>query len=386
MKETKQNSVTKFSPKREEYTISEKGTLIIPEKVLDKIDYLHKKIGNIEWSAVLFHTKESGDIDDPKNFVLKAQDLYLLDIGNATYTSHTFTAHTLCDMFENVEGAEDMIRSGIHTHHNMQAFFSGTDMQELHDNTECYDYYLSLIVNNDGKWVAKVSYIGEVEQTIKYRNRKPSITTEEALVMIDMNIIKGERVINIDDFFKKRYEDVKKEKESKPKYIHNGNRNYNQGNLFKEEPWNLNLNNYRTNHVDYKESQDFEDWDEFMDLSGYNHKASDSKENERMIIEWLKEGLQHIPKKYYVEYTKNPTLGNLIKTYNDNFSPLDNGAKWAKMWKTLSNGVNKHFLKLDRSETVGVISYYMEMYESFYAICVDLTIIADEAINSKNVL
>ena len=36
----------------------------------------------------------------------------------------------------------------IHSHNVMRVFFSGTDMDELHDNAPSHNFYVSLIVNN----------------------------------------------------------------------------------------------------------------------------------------------------------------------------------------------------------------------------------------------
>lgn len=41
------------------------------------------------------------------------------------------------------------------------AFFSGTDQTELHDNVDNYPYYLSLIVNNDGEYCAKIAFVAQ---------------------------------------------------------------------------------------------------------------------------------------------------------------------------------------------------------------------------------
>lgn len=41
----------------------------------------------------------------------------------------------------------------------MSTFFSGEDMRELHDNTANYPFYLSLIVNFDGKYAAKIAFV-----------------------------------------------------------------------------------------------------------------------------------------------------------------------------------------------------------------------------------
>lgn len=51
--------------------------------------------------------------------------------------------------------------------HNMNTYFSSTDMSELADNAEQHQYYLSLIVNNAMDIVAKVGVAVEQEMNIQ---------------------------------------------------------------------------------------------------------------------------------------------------------------------------------------------------------------------------
>jgi hypothetical protein len=73
---------------------------------------------------------------------------------------------------------EDDVRMGsIHSHHNMGAFFSGTDDTELRSGSDSGDFYLMLIVNNTlGDWVAKVGFSVEVKKSwtsiFKFKNDK----------------------------------------------------------------------------------------------------------------------------------------------------------------------------------------------------------------------
>jgi len=45
----------------------------------------------------------------------------------------------------------------------MPVFFSGTDIEELAENSAAHDYYLSLITNNRGEFCAKVAHRGRLE-------------------------------------------------------------------------------------------------------------------------------------------------------------------------------------------------------------------------------
>lgn len=58
----------------------------------------------------------------------------------------------------------------------MNTFFSGTDVQELHDNVANYNpYYLSLIVNFKGENTAKIAYLKHIEK------RDIAITDEDGV-------------------------------------------------------------------------------------------------------------------------------------------------------------------------------------------------------------
>jgi hypothetical protein len=60
----------------------------------------------------------------------------------------------------------------IHSHHNMAAFFSGTDTNELRDGGKDTNHFVSLIVNNAGKYVAgitrKIESTSTIVETCKY--------------------------------------------------------------------------------------------------------------------------------------------------------------------------------------------------------------------------
>lgn len=100
----------------------------------------------------------------------------------------------------------DMKKGHIHSHNVMNVFFSGTDTEELVVNSEFYNYYLSLIVNNKNEMVAKIAFRVDVETTektiLKYRDNEGEIkqkevtTTKEdvAAYAYDCEIIKADVV------------------------------------------------------------------------------------------------------------------------------------------------------------------------------------------------
>jgi len=160
-----------------------KPTVIISEKLQQEIDLAHTKVGPIEWCGVLLFKEVSGNIHDG-NLVIMADHFHLMDIGSAAHTSASITTETISEMMDK-GGVFDMIEDGykrglIHTHHNMATFFSGTDMEELQDNTRHYEYYLSLIVNFKGEYTAKIAMIGKPnkeESQVEYTYRFGKVYT-----------------------------------------------------------------------------------------------------------------------------------------------------------------------------------------------------------------
>lgn len=79
----------------------------------------------------------------------------------------------------------------IHSHHNMNAFFSSTDTTELHEKA-IDGLYLSLIVNNDMEPVCKLCWMGQVERKIETYNswnlgffvRKPKKVTKTEIANV----------------------------------------------------------------------------------------------------------------------------------------------------------------------------------------------------------
>ena len=76
-------------------------------------------------------------------------------------------AYDLCE--EALEGHRGL----IHTHHSMSCFFSHTDTTELTTNASKYNFYLSLIVNFDGKYVCKIAFPSKAKSTNDYTIKGP---------------------------------------------------------------------------------------------------------------------------------------------------------------------------------------------------------------------
>jgi proteasome lid subunit RPN8/RPN11 len=176
-------------------TDENKGKLIISPEIEEQIDIFHAMAGNTEWSGILLYVIKEGDISNPESLIIEVKGMFPMDIGSPGYTEYDYNEKTL-DMYDLYPNAlEEEWRLGhIHTHHSMQAYFSGTDLQELRDNIDNHAYYLSLIVNFDKKYCAKLCIKGEREvkesSILKYTglfsdkksNRKSNSTKIEAIV------------------------------------------------------------------------------------------------------------------------------------------------------------------------------------------------------------
>lgn len=147
--------------------LKEQCTLILSEDLISQIAELHDQVKGIEWSGILLYKTISGGIETTKDWVIEASEIIPMDVGNSTYTEYEIDAK---DEYSAEKWMNHMAEGNnighIHTHHNMDCFFSGTDTSELHDNAPSHNYYLSLIVNfkDPSKWTAKVAITGSIQE------------------------------------------------------------------------------------------------------------------------------------------------------------------------------------------------------------------------------
>ena len=145
--------------------------LIIPSEVEEKIRHLCSIIHDVEWSGVLFYRPE-GNLDDG-TFKATCVDIFVMDIGNATFTSYTESPDVISYQVAHKELLSPNIQEAlVHSHNNMSAFFSSTDADTLLQEGTERNHFLSLIVNNAGNYVAritrKVTMNAQVSSRIKY--------------------------------------------------------------------------------------------------------------------------------------------------------------------------------------------------------------------------
>lgn len=182
---------------KKKINIGKVGKLILTPKIQEIINYLHMSIGAKEWSGVLFYKITKGDIKNLKNLEFTADFLYPMNIGSSVYTEFDYSGEIM-NAYDVNENAIECSTGMIHTHHNMSTFFSGTDSSELKDNCVNFNYYISLIVNFDGKYCAKIALPTKSETKTKAKCKdsdgktfiKSFTQSEDQVIIGDLDIEK----------------------------------------------------------------------------------------------------------------------------------------------------------------------------------------------------
>lgn len=194
---------------------------------------MHSRVGSFEWSGELI-TTEKGSINDLDYWEITAEDIFLADVGSSGFTGYevdkgAFKSSDVVELYEKfpglLEGKQKVHH--IHSHHNMRAFFSGTDWENLEDRASVSNYFLMLIVNFEGVWCAKVAFKakrkGKPETKLEFSNNTDGFKDlvlnkgkdEEVLVVMDCSI--ELQVGEMAEDFVKRFEDVKASLEAEQK-------------------------------------------------------------------------------------------------------------------------------------------------------------------------
>lgn len=201
--------------------------IVIPAGVEKKIRFLCKNIWDVEWSGVLFY-KVEGAFED-KSLTIRCVDLFQMDIGASTYTEFSVSPDMAAYMVDHPELLEEGIYQGlIHSHNNMATFFSSTDTATLSAEGNDMAHFVSLIVNNAGKYTAGVTRKYKCVQTVSEKYTYPTwngevkegVETfdieEEKLEWFNLDIVFKDAT---DDFETEMMERLKEIKESKKKVV-----------------------------------------------------------------------------------------------------------------------------------------------------------------------
>lgn len=140
--------------------------LVIPKNVEAKIRHLCSMVADVEWSGTLFY-KVKGDFE---NGDLEAEclDILPMDIGVSTYTEFVDSPDIITFRAQHPELLQEGVYEGlVHSHNRMAAFFSVTDNATLTEEGTDRNHFLSLIVNNAGQYVARITRKVTRESKIK---------------------------------------------------------------------------------------------------------------------------------------------------------------------------------------------------------------------------
>lgn len=194
--------------------------IVITDDVEEKIRFLCSKIPDVEWSGVLFYTHE-GSIEQG-NLVITCVDIYVMDIGTGTYTEFDMSPEVISYMCES-DHLMDTHTGLIHSHNKMDTFFSGTDLSTLKSEGNDRNHFVSLIVNNDGKYTAaitrKVKYVKTVDESYSYGSFDDTqvsgtgsyIKEEEFIEYFDLEIVKKCSSASFDSL-EKRLDEIRNRK------------------------------------------------------------------------------------------------------------------------------------------------------------------------------
>ena len=130
--------------------------------MINQVRYLCQKIWEVEWSGVLFYST-NGEFGD-EGFEITLEHIFPMNKGSQTYTEFETNEDYIEFLMDNPEFLTYK-RGLIHSHNNMSVFFSGTDNSEIMDNSEFYNYYLSIIVNNKENVCGKIAFRGKTNET-----------------------------------------------------------------------------------------------------------------------------------------------------------------------------------------------------------------------------
>lgn len=130
--------------------------VVVDKNFDDKVKYLCSQISKVEWGGIIFFSTE-GSIKDPSNLKIHLKELLPMDKGTGGATKTTSDAR-IVEFLEKDPSRLDLLRGEIHSHHSMGVFFSSVDNADAIRNTDFFNYYLSIVVDNFGGYLGKIYY------------------------------------------------------------------------------------------------------------------------------------------------------------------------------------------------------------------------------------
>lgn len=200
-------------------TLANKAKVIVTEDFTRKVQFLCKQCPEKEWSGSLIY-KVEGTIAEPENMIITPIDIFLMDIGSKAYTEYDTDKEVVDFIVKN--NYLEYNQGKIHSHNSFGVFHSGTDIKDLEENSDKFNYYASMIVNNAMDMEMKISFIAKIEteeipyfaineQGEKYQLNLKETLHYQQLFIVDTEIQKAEVHFEEDNMFVKRYYDILKQ-------------------------------------------------------------------------------------------------------------------------------------------------------------------------------
>lgn len=244
------------------------GRIIISNKLKNKIDFLHRKVGRLEWSGILIYKFESGVIENMKDLIFRAIDLYPMDIGSAANTTFEYNPDDVVNMYDKITEAIEMNNGLIHSHHSLNSFVSSTDFNELINNAGNYNFYISLVVSFDENYVCKIAFPSTTTITKRSVVRDQNgeyvnvLTTEEnSSILLGDLTIEFELDSLLEDWFVDKVSSLKTKKENELKKS--------TQNLYKGSAYNR----------DFNYNRPYNDWSAYGKEASFESKFPESNKS-----------------------------------------------------------------------------------------------------------
>ncbi len=175
--------------------LKERIQVQIPDEVVDKIKFVNNRHSKIEWAGALIYEVENESLPIYQ-WKIKVLDILPMSVGT---TGAVIIPNMEDALFWAADNYPDKRVGCLHSHHEMGSFFSGDDMADLNHCAKEYAVYLSLVVNNRGQYVAKISKSIDVTSTVEYNidDEKFSfnVTANKDILVIECDVITNNSVL-----------------------------------------------------------------------------------------------------------------------------------------------------------------------------------------------
>ena len=166
---------------------------------------------------------------------ITVRGIYLFDIGSPGYTEFDVGSEIInvYDQFPEMMENPDIWKYGkIHSHHEMKAYHSDTDVKDLHEQAPSHAFYVSLVVNFDETYDCEIAVLcKEEDRSLTHKDGKGGhsemiIKGAERLLRVDCEIECFKKIPDPTEHLGERFKQLEAEKVAKSKRAVNfGGRN-----------------------------------------------------------------------------------------------------------------------------------------------------------------